>query len=410
MKPVTALIHHAYQAPDGFVSPQTAVHKASTVIFPDVQALRERTWLDKSGYTYGLHGTPTTFTLEERIAYIEGAQYAVLLPSGLAAIAQVNMALLQQGDEVLLPDNAYGPHKVFAQAELKRWGIAHQLYDPMDMADLASRITPKTRLLWLEAAGSVTLEFPDLLSMVRLAKDKGVLTALDNTWGAGLAFKPFDLEPHGAAPWGVDVSVHALTKYPSGGGDVLMGSVTTCDEGLAQQLKLSHMRLGFGVGGNDAELILRSLSSMDMRYRHQDATARALATWCLQQSAFAQVLHPAVVASPGHAHWRRLCAGDLPANGAVHTAGLAAGMLSLRFDPVFSPEQIDTFCNALQLFKLGFSWGGPMSLVVPYDLRSIRSMPSPQMLQGGFVRLSVGLEAAEDLIADLAQALAQAAM
>jgi cystathionine beta-lyase len=280
----------------------------------------------------------------------------------------------------------------------------------MDMADLASRITPKTRLLWLEAAGSVTLEFPDLLSMVHLAKDKGVLTALDNTWGAGLAFKPFDLEPHGAAPWGVDVSVHALTKYPSGGGDVLMGSVTTCDEGLAQQLKLSHMRLGFGVGGNDAELILRSLSSMDMRYRHQDATARALATWCLQQSAFAQVLHPAVVASPGHAHWRRLCAGDKPADGAVHTGGLAAGMLSLRFDPVFSPEQIDTFCNALQLFKLGFSWGGPMSLVVPYDLRSIRSMPSPQMLQGGFVRLSVGLEAAEDLIADLAQALAQAAM
>ena len=410
MKPVTALIHHGYQAPDGFVSPQIAVHKASTVIFPDVQSLRERTWLDKSGYTYGLHGTPTTFTLEERIAYLEGAQHAILLPSGLAAIAQVNMALLQQGDEVLLPDNAYGPHKVFAQAELKRWGISHQLYDPMDLADLASRMTSKTRLVWLEAAGSITLEFPDLLSMVRLAKDKGVLTALDNTWGAGLAFKPFDLEPHGAASWGVDVSVHALTKYPSGGGDVLMGSVTTCDEDLAHQLKLSHMRLGFGVGANDAELILRSLSSMDMRYRHQDATARALASWCVLQSAFAQVLHPAVVGSPGHAHWRGLCAGDKPAVGAVHTGGLAAGMLSLRFDPVFSPEQIDTFCNALKLFKLGFSWGGPMSLVVPYDLRSIRSMASPQMLQGGFVRLSVGLEAAEDLIADLAQALAQAAI
>jgi cystathionine beta-lyase len=187
-----------------------------------------------------------------------------------------------------------------------------------------------------------------------------------------------------------------------------MGSVTTCDEGLAQQLKLSHMRLGFGVGGNDAELVLRSLSNMDMRYRHQDATARALATWCLQQSAFAQVLHPAVVDSPGHAHWRRLCAGDKPAVGAVHTEGLAAGMLSLRFDPVFSPEQIDTFCNALKLFKLGFSWGGPMSLVVPYDLRSIRSMAGPQMLQGGFVRLSVGLEAAEDLMADMSQALTQA--
>jgi len=410
MKPVSALIHHGYQAPDGFVSPQTAVHKASTVIFSNVKALRERTWLDKSGYTYGLHGTPTTFTLEERIAFLEGAKHAVLLPSGLAAIAQVNMALLKQGDEILLPDNVYGPHKAFAQAELKRWGISYKLYDPMDVNDLASRITPQTRLVWLEAAGSVTLEFPDLLSMVRLAKDNGVLTALDNTWGAGLAFKPFDLEPQAAAPWGVDVSVHALTKYPSGGGDVLMGSVTACDEGLAQQLKLSHMRLGFGVAGNDAELILRSLPSMEMRYRHHDLTARALATWCLQQPAFVQVLHPAVVGSPGHTHWRRLCAADKPAVGAVHTGGLAAGMLSLRFDPAFSIAQIDTFCNALKLFKLGFSWGGPMSLVVPYDLNSLRTMAAPDMLKGGFVRLSVGLEAAEDLIADLAQALSQAGM
>ena len=411
MKPVTALIHHPYQAPDGFVSPQIAVHKASTVIFPDVQALRNRTWLDKSGYTYGLHGTPTTFTLEERIATLEGAQYAVLLSSGLAAIAQVNMALLQQGDEVLLPDNVYGPHKAFAQAELKRWGISHQFYDPMDLADLASRITPHTRLIWLEVAGSVTLEFPDLLAMVRLAKEKGVLTALDNTWGAGLAFRPFDLDPQpGVAPWGVDVSVHALTKYPSGGGDVLMGSVTTCHEGLAQQLKLSHMRLGCGVSGNDAELILRSLSSMDMRYKHHDAATRVLARWCLQQPAFMQVLHPAIVNSPGHAHWRRLCAGDTPADGPVHSGGVAAGLLSVRFDPHFTSAQMDTFCNALQLFKLGFSWGGPMSLVVPYELQTMRSMAEPDLLKGGFVRLSVGLEAVDDLMADLAQALTRAGM
>ena len=409
MKPVTALIHHSYKAPSDFTAPQIAVHKASTVIFPNVQAMRERTWLDKKGYTYGLHGTPTTFTLEERIGHLEGAQHAILVPSGLAAIALVNMALLKHGDEVLLPDNVYGPHKAFAEGELKQWGISYQLYDPMDLADLSSRITSQTRLIWIEAAGSVTLEFPNIVEMVRLARSKGILTALDNTWGAGLAFAPFDLEPaKGAMPLGVDISVHALTKFPSGGGDVLMGSVTTCNDQLAKQLKLSHMRMGLGVGANDAELVLRSLPSMELRYRQQDATARALTAWCLQQPAFAQVLHPAVVSSPGHAHWRRLCAGDETAQGPVHSAGLAAALLSLRFDPAISQVQLDTFCDSLRLFKLGFSWGGPMSLVVPYHLHELRLLSNESLLLGGFVRLSVGLEAAEDLIDDLSQALTQA--
>ncbi len=409
MKPVTALIHHSYKAPSDFTAPQIAVHKASTVIFPNVQAMRERTWLDKKGYTYGLHGTPTTFTLEERIGHLEGAQHAILVPSGLAAIALVNMALLKHGDEVLLPDNVYGPHKAFAEGELRQWGISYQLYDPMDLADLSSRITSQTRLIWIEAAGSVTLEFPDVVEMVRLARSKGVMTALDNTWGAGLAFAPFHFEPaQGEMSLGVDISVHALTKFPSGGGDVLMGSVTTCNDQLAKQLKLSHMRMGLGVGANDAELVLRSLPSMELRYRQQDATARALTAWCLQQPAFAQVLHPAVVSSPGHAHWRRLCAGDEPAQGPVHSAGLAAALLSLRFDPAISQVQLDTFCDSLRLFKLGFSWGGPMSLVVPYHLRELRLLSNESLLQGGFVRLSVGLEAAEDLIDDLSQALSQA--
>ena len=411
MKPVTALIHHGYQAPAEFSAPQIAVHKASTVIFPNVQAMRARTWLDKKSYTYGLHGTPTTFTLEERLCHVGGAQHAVLVPSGLAAIALANMTFLEHGDEVLLPDNVYGPHKAFAESELKQWGIRYQLYDPMNIEDVASRINAHTRLLWIEAAGSVTLEFPDVVALVGLAKSKSVLTALDNTWGAGLAFAPFDLRPGlGDTRLGVDISVHALTKYPSGGGDVLMGSVTACDDDLAKQLKLCHMRLGLGVGANDVELVLRSLPSMDLRYRQHDATTRTLAAWCLQQTAFAQVLHPAVVGSPGHEHWRRLCAKDMPSSSAVHTQGLAAGLLSLRFSPQYSPSQIDQFCNGLRLFKLGYSWGGPMSLVVPYRLQELRQMASPSLVQGGFVRLSVGLEAASDLIDDLAQAMAQAGM
>jgi cystathionine beta-lyase len=204
------------------------------------------------------------------------------------------------------------------------------------------------------------------------------------------------------------MSVHALTKYPSGGGDVLMGSVTTCRADLAKALKLSHMRLGFGVSGNDVELVLRSLPSIALRYDAQDHTCRQVAAWCLQQAAFAQVLHPAVAGSPGHGHWRQLCAADAVDGGLVHGGGRAASLLSLRFHPDVTPQQLDAFCNALSLFKLGYSWGGPISLVVPYDLTNMRQHADAALLQGGFVRLSMGLEDPIDLIADLEQALRQA--
>ncbi|MSQ65025.1 MAG: cystathionine beta-lyase [Limnohabitans sp.] len=406
MKPDTALIHHDYLPPGDFTSPQIAIHKASSVFFPDVQAMRERNWLDKTGYTYGLHGTPTTFTLEERICQLEGARHCVLLPSGLAALAQVNLALLKTGDGIMIPDNAYGPLKALAEGELQQLGISHQYYDPMNPQSLADRIQPNTCLVWLEAPGSVTLEFPDLPALLQICQSRLLLTALDNTWGAGVAFRPFEFLPHSAGgSRGVDVCVHALTKYPSGGGDVLMGSVTTCRDDLARSLKLSHMRLGFGIAGNDAEMVLRSLSSISLRYKTQDETCRTVAAWCLQQAVFAQVLHPAVTSSPGHAHWCELCAGGVAAGSVVHSGGAAAGLLSLRFDPALSQGQIDSFCNALKLFKLGFSWAGPISLAVPYELKKMRQYAPPQLLQGGFVRLAIGLESADDLIADLAQAL-----
>ena len=408
MKPITELIHHGYQPPGDFASPQFPVHKASTVFFTDVEHLRSRQWLDKSGYTYGLHGTPTSFVLEERLSQLEGAQHAVLFPSGLAALAQVNLAFLKQGDEVLIPDNAYGPLKTLVQAELADWGITHQNYDPMRSDDLAKRLSAKTKLVWLEAPGSVTLEFPDLVGLLKVCQQHRVLTALDNTWGAGLAFQPFDLMPGSPERIGVDMSVHALTKYPSGGGDVLMGSITTCREDLATALKLSHMRFGFGVSGNDVELVLRSLPSIALRYDAQDQCCRHLAAWCLQQAAFAQVLHPAVPSAPGHANWRRLCAADATDDGLVHSGGRAASLLSLRFQPQITRQQVDAFCNALQLFELGYSWGGPISLIVPYDLDTMREHADAKMLEGGFVRLAMGLEDPADLVADLAQALHKA--
>ncbi|MBK9572387.1 MAG: PLP-dependent transferase [Rhodoferax sp.] len=392
----TELIHQPYTPPEGFAAPQPGVFKASTVFFPNVAAMRSREWKDKSAYTYGLHGTPTTYTLEERLCTLEGGLQCVLAPSGLAAIALVAMALLKSGDELLIPDNVYGPNKTFSEGELAAWGITHRYYDPLSVPDLVAKIGARTRLVWLEAAGSVTLEFPDLCEQVRACQRAGVLTALDNTWGAGLAFAPFDLSPGSAEPLGVDVSVHALTKYPSGGGDVLMGSVITREPALHLKIKLAHMRLGLGVGANDAEAVLRALPSMVLRYQAHDQRARALAQWCLSQNVFAQVLHPALAASPGHAHWAALCGRD---------SGGAAGLFSVIFRPDVDQQRVDAFCDALKLFKIGYSWGGPISLVVPYDLASMRSTWPDHLARGTLVRFATGLESVADLQADLAQAL-----
>ncbi len=392
---LTDLIHHAYTPPEGFAAPQPGIFKASTVIFPNTAAMRSRSWQNKDGYTYGLHGTPTTFLLEERLCALEGGSGCVLLPSGLAAIACVNLALLQTGDEVLLPDNVYGPGKELAQVELAAYGIRHQLYDPLRPGDLAARISAQTKLVWLEAAGSVTMEFPDLPALAQICRDRGVLTALDNTWGAGLAFCAFDF----GAGLGADISVQALTKYPSGGGDVLMGSIISRDPALHQRIKLSHGRLGLGVAANDAETLLRSLPSIALRYRAHDEAARLLARWLAQRPEVAQVLHPALEGAPGHAHWRALCQRQ--------GQDWAAGLFSVLFDARYSPAQVDLFCDQLRLFKLGYSWGGPISLVVPYRLSGMRDGWPSHLARGTLVRFSVGLESVADLQADLGQALAQ---
>ncbi|HEV7577293.1 MAG TPA: PLP-dependent transferase [Caldimonas sp.] len=390
----TALIAHAYQPPAGFMAVQPPVHKASTVVFADTAALRARSWREKTSYTYGLLGTPTTFTLEERIATLEGGLQTILVPSGLAALTLVGMALLRSGDELLIPDNAYGPSKDFARHELAGWGIACRLYDPLDPASLRAAIGERTRLVWLEAPGSVTMEFPDLVALIGVARERGVTVALDNTWGAGLAFAPFAIGGgsdggDGSAPVAVDISVQALTKYPSGGGDVLMGSVTTRDPALHQRLKGTYMRVGFGVGANDVELVLRSLPSLPIRYEAQARAGRELAEWWSGRPEIVQVLHPALEGSPGHAHWARLCSD-------------AAGLFSVVFDPRYSRERVDAFVDSLRLFRIGYSWAGPASLVVPYDLATMRTKPS---WRGTLIRFSLGLEAVEDLIDDCLQAL-----
>jgi cystathionine beta-lyase len=393
--PITGLIHHPYLPPEGFAAPQPAVFKASTVIFPDVATLRARDWRSRAGYSYGLLGTPTTYTLEARIASLEAGQHCLLVPSGLAAIALVDMALLKQGDEVLIPDNAYGPSKALAQGELAHWGITHQFYDPMDPQDLVSRLSERSRLVWLEAPGSVTMDFPPLAALMAACRAHGVMTALDNTWSAGLAFNGFDLAGPPGAGGGADIVIQALTKYPSGGADVLMGSIVTRDEELHLRIKLAHVRMGLGVAANDAEAVLRGLPSISLRYRAQDQAARQLAKWLQGRPEVAQVLHPALPGAPGHENWQALCA----------ERDLAAGLFSFVLDHRYTPTQADAFCDRLRLFKLGYSWGGPISLALPYDLGAMRSASFGHWQEAGpLVRLAIGLEAVADLQADLAQA------
>ncbi len=389
---ITELIHHPYQPPADFASPQPPVQKASTVFFPNVAAMRSRQWQDKSAYTYGLHGTPNSYLLEEKIATLEGAKYCVLAPSGLSALSLINLALLKTGDQVLIPDNIYGPNKAMLSGQLASFGISWDVYDPLNAQDLAQKITVATRLVWLEAAGSVTLEFPDLIGLVKVCKEKSVLCALDNTWGAGLAFNAFDL----GNGIGVDFTAHALTKYPSGGGDVLMGSVCTRELALHRKIVNCHMHLGIGVGANDIEAVQRGLPSIVLRYQAHDLASRQLALWATTQTAFVQVLHPSLPNSPGHQHWKALC---------TDAIGKAAGMFSVVFDASVPSAQVDAFCDALKLFQLGYSWAGPVSLVVPYDLPSMRSLKSSPIREGVLVRFCIGLEAVQDLQQDLVQAL-----
>lgn len=391
MKKVTQLIHHSYKPPESFESPQPGIFKASTVYFPSAQAVRELTWLDKSSYTYGLHGTPTTFILEERIASLEGGRYCSLACSGLAAINLVNLALLKTGDQLLLPENVYEPSVEAADSLFKGFGVTTAYYDPMQPQTLKNAMTEKAKLVWLEAPGSVTMEFPALDELIKIARAGGAYTALDNTWSSGLAFCGFELGQDAQGQIiGADIVMQALTKYPSGGGDVLMGSVVTRDAAIHRQIQKAHALIGMGVAANDVELVLRSLPTLALRYHKQFKQAFELAQWCQERDEFAAVLNPALQASPGHDEWLRLS----------HKTG--AGIFSVVFDRRFSQAQIDRFVDALKLFKIGYSWGGPVSLVMAYDLPHMRKHPH---WDGMLVRFCIGFEDVQDLKDDLAQAL-----
>ncbi|CAM2154943.1 cystathionine beta-lyase [Paraburkholderia tropica] len=380
----TQILHPQDDLTPGFESFAAPVTRASTVVFPDLASVRALDWRNDAQWRYGLHATPTSTMLQHRLAVIEGGEHTLLQPSGLSAISNVYFGLLKSGDDVLIPDNVYSPNRDHGDWLARDFGITARYYDPMIGAGMADLIQPNTKLIWIEAPGSVTMEVPDVQAITAAARARNVITAIDNTWSAGLAFKPFD--------HGIDISVQALTKYQSGGSDVLMGATITRDRDLYLKLKSARMRLGIGVSSDDCSLVLRGLPSMKARFEAHDRSAFALATWLKSRGEIAAMLHPAFEDCPGHAFFRRDFTG-------------AGGLFSVVFDERYSASQIDTFCEALDLFALGWSWGGANSLVMPYDIASMRSAAQwPH--RGTLVRFYIGLEDEADLRADLERALA----
>ncbi|HEY3596280.1 MAG TPA: cystathionine beta-lyase [Paraburkholderia sp.] len=380
----TRIVHPNDELTPGFESFSVPVARASTVVFPDLATMRALEWHNDAQWRYGLHATPTSLVLAQRLAALEGGNHALLQPSGLSSISNVYFGLLKAGDDVLIPDNVYSPNRDHGDWLARDFGISVRYYDPMIGARIADLILPDTRLIWLEAPGSVTMEVQDIPAITAVARARGVVTAIDNTWSAGLAFRPFE--------HGVDISVQALTKYQSGGADVLMGATITVDRELHLKLKSVRMRLGLGVSADDCSLILRSLPTMQVRFAQHDRTALSLAHWLKTRPEIAAVLHPALPDCPGHAFYERDFTG-------------AGGLFSVVFDARYSAAQIDTFCESLELFAIGWSWGGSQSLVMPYDVASMRTAGDwPH--RGTLVRFYMGLEEEADLRADIERSLA----
>jgi cystathionine beta-lyase len=375
------LLHPSRRAPEGFRSLAPPVYRGSTVVFERTADIRDDWRQSVHGYTYGLYGNPTTLELGARIAEIEGAYHSFIVPGGQAAIATVYLALCQTGSHGLVPDNAYGPNREFAGGLLRRLGIEIETYDPAIGARIADLIRPDTALIWAESPGSVTMEVQDVPAIVGAANERGVPVALDNTYAAGVLFDAF-----GA---GVAVSVQALTKYVGGHSDLLLGSISVANADLYERIGSAWSQLGMAVSPDDASLALRGLQTLGVRLERLEASALAVARWLASRPEVAAVLHPALPGCPGHDPWRRDFTGS-------------SSVFSFVFDPRFTARDVAAFVDRLELFRLGFSWGGTASLAMIYpDLRRPGRDDT-----GRLVRLNIGLEEPEDLIADLSNAFA----
>jgi cystathionine beta-lyase len=364
---------------DGFVN--VPVVRGSTVLSPTVADLEGHT----GRYTYGRRGNPTLEGLETALAKAEGGAGVALTPSGLSAVGMALLAVLDAGDHLLMVDSVYSPSRCICTAQLRRLGIATTFYDPLIGAGIAGLFRENTKAVFMESPGSQSFEVQDVPAIVAAARGRGITTLLDNTWATPLFFRPHD--------FGVDVSIQAGTKYLGGHSDLNLGTISA-NAALWPRIKGAYGDLGMTVAPEDAFLAARGLRTMAVRLERHQQSALRVAQWLSARPEVLSVLHPALPEHPGHAIWKRDFKGS-------------SGLFSIILKPVPKPA-VDAFLDSLELFGLGYSWGGFESLALPFDCSTYRT--ATQWAPGGpAVRLHIGLEDPADLIADLERGLAKLA-
>ena len=377
----TRLIHSDARIPEGFRSLNVPVYRASTTLFPNAAAVTDQWDVNEVGYTYGLYGTPTVLELAARICELEGGHRTLITPGGQCAISLINLAFLKSGDHVLIPESVYGPNRSFANRVLRKFGVEVTYYQPLMGSEIESLIRPNTKLIWCESPGSITMEVQDVPAIAAMAHAHNALVVLDNTWSAGVLFDAF--------AHGVDITMQALTKYVGGNSDLLLGSITVKDPKLFETLGATQQVVGTAASPDDCSLALRGLKTMAVRLEAIEKSAKEIALWLQQRPEVELVLHPALESCPGHRHWQRDFTGS-------------SGVFSIVFRQEFSKKQVQGFVDALELFKIGYSWGGVTSLAVAYDFGNWSTRPR---YGHRIVRLNIGLEETGDLIADVQNAL-----
>ncbi|MFN0024519.1 MAG: cystathionine beta-lyase [Parvularculaceae bacterium] len=355
------------------------VERASTYLFPTYDDFID----GGRNIVYGRLGGPTHRALEEAIGALEGGVETRLAPSGLQAVNAALLAFVKAGDKVLVTDAAYDPTRKFCERFLARFGVETIFYDPAIGAGIAGLITPDVKAVLAESPGSLTFEVQDVPALAKAAKAKGARLILDNTWSAGVFFKPIAS--------GADVSVQAGTKYFSGHSDCLIGSITSADEATAKLIFQALLQLGANVSADDAYLTLRGMRTLGVRMPVHDANGVALARWLLKRAEVDRVLHPAMPGAPGHALWKRDFTGS-------------SGLFGVVLKPC-PQAALKAFFNTLRHFGMGFSWGGYESLCIHTHPEKNRSA-TQWTAQGPVLRIHAGLEHIDDLIADLDHAFA----
>ncbi|MCZ8261436.1 MAG: cystathionine beta-lyase [Beijerinckiaceae bacterium] len=352
--------------------------RGSTVVYPDAASCLA----GRNRFTYGRRGNPTMEALQQAWSELEGAAGTVICPSGASACSTALLSCLKTGDHLLMADSTYRPTRTLCNGLLARYGIETTYYDPMVGAGIEALIRPNTRAIYMESPGSQTFEVQDVPAIVAVAKKHGITTLIDNTWATALLFRPLD--------FGVDISINAATKYPSGHSDVLIGLVAANEKAMPALLA-THGDLGLYLGPDDVFLTLRGLRTMPLRLREQGANALAVAQHLDQHPRIRRVLHPALPSCPGHEFFKRDFKG-------------ASSLFAIILDAT-TDAQVIAFLDHLKLFGMGYSWGGFESLAVPFDCTTYRSA-TPFNPGGRAIRLNIGLETPADLMADLDAALA----